>query len=358
MFERFIQPDRTYITLSVLIDKDTPQARKAGLAILNEKAGHHVGKDYTLSEACEAFLTDKKHTARESSVKTIKSSLKTICGVLGGYIAVNDLTAGYIRKKVLEQDKPDRWKNTVITNIKTLLNWCYRNDYIDSPKAADKLTGVSDKKPKKDDAKYMNRDELQAVLDAIPNASHWRLVVEFLALTGLRFGEFSALTPEDFTPEGISINKTFSFTARTTGEPKTPTGNRVISVQDELKECISRMNAFMAAARLSDPDLRDSPLWFPNPKKQKRKDNHIGLYAFDYFLKKTTAKVIGRGLTAHSLRHTHASLLFEAGISLDAVARRLGHAEADKITRQIYVHVTEKLKQKDAEALSKIRLIQ
>ncbi|WP_397540231.1 tyrosine-type recombinase/integrase [Rummeliibacillus pycnus] len=46
----------------------------------------------------------------------------------------------------------------------------------------------------------------------------------------------------------------------------------------------------------------------------------------------------------HGLRHTHCSLLFEAGVSIKEVQDRLGHSDV-KTTMNIYAHVTEKAKE-------------
>lgn len=48
-------------------------------------------------------------------------------------------------------------------------------------------------------------------------------------------------------------------------------------------------------------------------------------------------------LTTHGLRHTHCSLLFEAGANLKDVQDRLGHKDL-KITLDIYTHITQKNK--------------
>ncbi len=45
-------------------------------------------------------------------------------------------------------------------------------------------------------------------------------------------------------------------------------------------------------------------------------------------------------------RHTHTSLLAEAGVSLEQIMHRLGHSN-DAITRNVYLHVT-KPKRKEA----------
>ncbi|KAB7665558.1 tyrosine-type recombinase/integrase [Bacillus sp. B1-b2] len=44
-------------------------------------------------------------------------------------------------------------------------------------------------------------------------------------------------------------------------------------------------------------------------------------------------------LTPHSLRHTHTSLLAQAGVELDEIMDRLGH-EDDEITKKVYLHIT------------------
>ena len=45
-------------------------------------------------------------------------------------------------------------------------------------------------------------------------------------------------------------------------------------------------------------------------------------------------------LTPHSLRHTHTSLLTEAGVSLEQIMDKLGHSD-DQITKNVYIHVTQ-----------------
>ncbi|TDL62340.1 hypothetical protein E2R56_28985 [Rhodococcus qingshengii] len=52
-------------------------------------------------------------------------------------------------------------------------------------------------------------------------------------------------------------------------------------------------------------------------------------------------------ITIHGLRHTHASLLFEAGASIKEVQERLGHSDF-KMTMNIYTHVTITLKEQTA----------
>lgn len=50
----------------------------------------------------------------------------------------------------------------------------------------------------------------------------------------------------------------------------------------------------------------------------------------------------------HGFRHTHASLLFEAGATLKEVQSRLGHSDI-KTTMDIYTHITQASREKLAE---------
>lgn len=54
----------------------------------------------------------------------------------------------------------------------------------------------------------------------------------------------------------------------------------------------------------------------------------------------------------HDLRHTHATLCLEAGMSLKEVQDRLGHSSI-KTTGAVYAHVTENMKEKSVELFEK-----
>ena len=66
--------------------------------------------------------------------------------------------------------------------------------------------------------------------------------------------------------------------------------------------------------------------------------------------------ILGKALTPHVMRHTHVSLLAESGVPLETISRRLGHSNS-KITREIYLHVTQKQEQKDRERIAQISLL-
>ncbi|KIL31283.1 hypothetical protein B4145_2822 [Bacillus subtilis] len=68
-------------------------------------------------------------------------------------------------------------------------------------------------------------------------------------------------------------------------------------------------------------------------------------------LKKTIA--INKRLTPHSLRHTHTSLLAEAGVELLQIMDRLGHTE-DETTTQVYLHITKDRKKEASQKFAQL----
>ena len=62
---------------------------------------------------------------------------------------------------------------------------------------------------------------------------------------------------------------------------------------------------------------------------------------------------LNTALTPHSLRHTHTSLLAEAGVSLPEIMERLGHKD-DETTRIVYLHTTKTMKKEASRKFSEL----
>ena len=177
------------------------------------------------------------------------------------------------------------------------------------------------------------------------------MLTEFLALSGLRCGEAFALERSDIDLEGkvIHVTKTYNSQLDLVSPAKTDNSIDDVVIQPQLEAVIRRIQKYMKQQQLRN-NYRTN-LFFSDEAGQ-----HIHYFAYNKYLKAVTRKTLGRSLTPHSLRHTHASLLFEQGFSVDEVARRLRHGDS-QITREVYIHVTEKLKEKDAEKLKAVTLI-
>ena len=74
---------------------------------------------------------------------------------------------------------------------------------------------------------------------------------------------------------------------------------------------------------------------FTNLRTNKRLQVQHPNKAMDKICKNITLKI-----KIHGFRHTHCSLLFEAGLSIQEVQDRLGHGDINT-TMDVYAHITE-----------------
>lgn len=168
-----------------------------------------------------------------------------------------------------------------------------------------------------------------------------------IATAGLRPGEAAGLTLErvDFMRRELHIDRQLTTIVRDPedtphGEtrttavlapPKTESSVRRIPIADSL---VAELNRHLAACR----PLEFAPgatLLFTNSKGQPLRRNTLG-YTWDQLRTKLDLAPEARGW--HSLRHTYASWLIEAGLSVKTVQARLGHASATE-TLEVYSHL-------------------
>lgn len=232
------------------------------------------------------------------------------------------------------------------------------------------------KGPEIEDAeqRFLNPSELKALEDAIANpdwgehtptaeqqeqARWWSLVIPFLADTGLRLGELSALRVGDvnllsgvvrvkatatYTPSNIGLEG--SDGSRREAAPKTRAGLRnVPTLTSEVAERIAEM----ITERGLKPDnhlwigLRGGPIHPTNWRER----------IFKPAVEK--AGLTGNPpVTPHTLRHTAVAHWIAVGIQPYKIARYAGHRTSSQVER-LYGHLLEDDTTAERDALSAIR---
>jgi integrase len=214
--------------------------------------------------------------------------------------------------------------------------------------------------------KYMEKEQLAEFLRLAKTRGMEQdfLVFLVLAYTGMRVGELCVLrwSDIDFENNTISINGTLYNPLDLKDHyeilpPKTKQSRRTIDVDpwvmEELKKHKAIQNEFrmkhrktyhdadFVFARMDTP--RNSPPQFGYPMPRRMVERRMS----------RLVKMMNppAQFTPHSLRHTHTSLLAEAGVSLEAIMERLGHKN-DHTTRLIYLHVTKQMKREASEKFS------
>ena len=139
----------------------------------------------------------------------------------------------------------------------------------------------------------------------------WATLNEFLALSGLRHGEAIALNKKDVDLKNmvIHVSKTYDSNNQIIGPAKNDNSIDDVVIQPQLADFIRRINAMIRIQQI-EYGYR-SPLFISN-----KEGGYINYFSYNNYFRVHTKKIIGRPLSSHSLRHTHASLLFEAGFRL------------------------------------------
>lgn len=346
--ERQIDPITGKVhTLSVKVTGRGKRGENEAMRKLEKKLTSKKSTERTLSECVKLYLAAQKTTVKATTYRRNEATLGRLVKMLDDPY-VERMTAGYVREKLISTGKGPGTMNEYIRRLKSCLRWCVQNDIIDTP-LPEKLGNFRDASHRAKIAdKYLEPEEVKKLLDAM-GILKYRLLTEFLSLSGLRIGEALALDLSDLDDD-IHVTQTVDPKTGDLTSTKTATSTRDVHVQPELATVIKRIRMWRLEQRLYCA-YGDVPYLFPDDN-----GNRITYPAYLKYLKAISQKVLGRTVTAHTLRHTHCSLLAASGLSFDAIARRLGHSDS-QITREIYFHVTKKLKEADNAAMDKVTLL-
>lgn len=194
---------------------------------------------------------------------------------------------------------------------------------------------IKGKNPRKKKPKYLSQFELHSLLKNLDLSKDINLdwLILLIAKTGMRFSEAIALTPEDFdfNHQMLSINKTWDYKDKNQFMPtKNQSSIRKIQIDWQVITQFSQL-------------IKDL-----NPKKPIFIKGKIFNSTVNGRLTWHCKKLNIPNISIHGLRHTHASLLLFAGVSIASVARRLGHASMTT-TQKTYLHIIQELENKDID---------
>ena len=194
---------------------------------------------------------------------------------------------------------------------------------------------IKGKPPRQKKIKYLNQFELHKLLSVLElnQELNWDWFILLVAKTGMRFSEALAITPNDFdfSKQSLSINKTWDYKGNGGFMPtKNQSSVRRIQIDWQL---------IIQFSTLVKNLPQDEPI-FISGKVYNSTVNDI----LTRHCKKAGIPII----SIHGLRHTHASLLLFAGVSIASVAQRLGHSSMTT-TQKTYLHIIQELENKDVD---------
>lgn len=195
---------------------------------------------------------------------------------------------------------------------------------------------IKGKTPKVKKIKYLNQFELHTLIAHldIKEVPNWDWFILLVSKTGMRFSEALAITPADFdfARQTLSVSKTWDYKGDGGFLPtKNKSSVRKIQIDWQIVVKFSELVKNLP---------EDKPIFVGEEKMYNSTVNDV----LARHCKECGISVI----SIHGLRHTHASLLLFAGVSIASVARRLGHASMTT-TQKTYLHIIQELENKDVD---------
>jgi len=196
-------------------------------------------------------------------------------------------------------------------------------------------TIIKGKQPSPKKIKYLNQFELHTLLTHLDlgNEINWDWFILLVAKTGMRFSEALALTPNDFdfSHQVLSVNKTWDY-KENGGFLPTKNKSSVRKIQIDWQTVI-QFSELLKGLPENEPIFAKGKIY--NSTVNDILARHC---------KNAEIPII----SIHGLRHTHASLLLFAGVSIASVAKRLGHSSMNT-TQKTYLHIIQELENKDVD---------
>lgn len=256
------------------------------------------------------FLTDLTRAGKSANtVRAYRSDLRDFARFFTG--PIDQITASVLRQYLASvAAKAPATRARREAALASLLAWAYRAEII----TADPMTRLDRTRLPVSPPRPVPTEHIEAVLRAIPTTrDRDRLLFGLLYTTGMRVGEALALEVDDLDLSRDDEHVTVL------GK-----GGRRRTVLLDDSTLVALLRRYLKAR-----GYRHGPLF-------RAEKNYVGGPLRYSSVHQLWAKYCAKAqvtATIHQLRHAHATELVNAGVSLETIRRRLGHANAQTVLR-------------------------
>lgn len=314
-------------------------------------------QDPTFEELAQLWLENYKTTVKPSTFENVRSKVEKMTEEHFKELKLKKITVAYCQRVVIELSKSYVLYNHYLSVINRIFKYAVLMDILNS-NPFDKVIKPKSRQTQRK-GNFLTKEELKEFLKLAQNAtlSYFFPLVHLMGYTGLRQGEALALkwSDIDFENKKITVNKTAVRIKerQTLQTPKTKNSKRVISIDPTTLSILKSWKKDQIK------------IYFKNGKHFEGDDNFIftneradwvHIHNFIPYFKRFIADHKLKPITPHGLRHTHASLLFSAGVEPKNISDRLGHSTV-QITLDLYTHITEEQRSDTVEKLLEYMVI-
>ena len=314
-------------------------------------------QDPTFEELAFLWLENYKTTVKPSTFENVRSKVEKMTEEHFKELKLKKITVAYCQKVVIKLSESYVLYNHYLSVINRIFKYAVLMDILNS-NPFDKVIKPKSRQTQRK-GNFLTKEELKEFLKLAQTAtlSYFFPLVHLMAYTGLRQGEALALkwSDIDFENKKITVNKTAVWIKekQTLQTPKTKNSKRVISIDPTTLSILKNWKKDQIK------------IYFKNGKHFEGDDNFIftnqradwvHIHNFIPYFKRFVTDHGLKPITPHGLRHTHASLLFSAGVEPKNISDRLGHSTV-QITLDLYTHITEEQRTDTVEKLLEYMVI-
>lgn len=314
-------------------------------------------QDPTFEELAFLWLENYKTTVKPSTFENVRSKVEKMTEEHFEGLKLKKITVAYCQRVVIKLSKSYVLYNHYLSVINRIFKYAVLMDILDS-NPFDKVIKPKSRQTQRK-GNFLTKEELKKFLKLAQNTtlSYFFPLVHLMAYTGLRQGEALALkwSDIDFENKKITVDKTAVRIKeeQTLQTPKTKNSKRVISIDPATLSILKSWKKDQIK------------IYFKNGKHFEGDENFIftnqrgewvHIHNFIRYFKRFIADHKLKSITPHGLRHTHASLLFSAGVEPKNISDRLGHSTV-QITLDLYTHITEEQRTDTVEKLLEYMVI-
>lgn len=315
-----------------------------------------ASSEVSFKELSEKWFSVYEQTVKKSTSSNIKGRLKIINSELADY-KMNEFKPQVINRYLLDRLQNKGNKRATISLDKSIIervldfgiSYGYYTDI--SYKTQIMLPKIN--LSKKDELKYLERDELKQVLDWVKETygdEHYRLVY-LQANTGMRYNELVALnynTDIDLVNKTISITKNYDAKNNLFTTPKTGDA-RTIFISDRMVSLIKEQIAYDQLKMMRHNLSRENTLlfrsWYDKPIHISTMNDKLRHIKF----------IPGKTISTHIFRHTFVTIMLENNIEPKLIAKHLGHSSTKMIDR-VYSHFSDKMNRQLQHAVDAVEI--
>ncbi|AKG05560.1 site-specific integrase [Salimicrobium jeotgali] len=343
---------RKQLTKSGFPTKKEAQRAVAQIEMQLEQNTYQPDRRFSFKEVYEEWWSIHSQTIKESTQAFVQSKVNRHILPRFGHLKIREISPTYCQRMINEIATEIKSVSDIKVQANQIFKYALKMDYIAKNPMQHTVIPKRDEGElvtKMDEKNFWNKHEVIHFLSTAKEELDMRnyLMFYLLIYTGIRKGELAALEWKDIDLEKrtMYINKTMFFKNK---KEVIQTAKKKASIRsiriDENTAALLRKWKLQQSEWLLErginpetkyvltrADGRPLRLAHPNDKLNSLIDKHNL-----------------SPITVHGFRHTHASLLFEAGATIKEVQERLGHRDI-QTTMNVYAHVTDASKGKTAD---------